>query len=236
MDKLERKYGKYAIHDLSLMLIMCYVAGYIIQVIASDFFTYLTLDPYKILHGQIWRLVTWIVIPPSNLNFFTLIMLLFYYSVGTSLEKTWGAFKYNLYLFSGMIFTIVGSFVAMGVVYYFYGDALVNKEFTELLFMSGSLFFSTYFINMSILLPFAATFPDSQVYLMFVIPVKMKWLGILYAAMLIIQVVDGVGNILLSNIFYRTAVISSMMNFIVFFLLSRKTFRKSNVTYFRRKF
>lgn len=236
MDKLERKYGKYAIHDLSLMLIMCYVAGYIIQVIASDFFTYLTLDPYKILHGQIWRLVTWIVIPPSNLNFFTLIMLLFYYSVGTSLEKTWGAFKYNLYLFSGMIFTIVGSFVAMGVVYYFYGDALVNKEFTELLFMSGSLFFSTYFINMSILLAFAATFPDSQVYLMFVIPVKMKWLGILYAAMLIIQVVDGVGNILLSNIFYRTAVISSMMNFIVFFLLSRKTFRKSNVTYFRRKF
>ena len=103
MSNFEKKFGKYAIKNISLMLIMCYAVGYAIQFIGDGFLNFLTLDPYKILHGQIWRIVTWIIVPPSSFSIFTIIMLFFYYSVGTTLERTWGAYRYNLYLFSGML-------------------------------------------------------------------------------------------------------------------------------------
>ena len=75
MSKFEKKFGKYAVSNLSAILIMCYAVGYIIELINSDFLLMLTLDPYAILHGQVWRLVTWIVVPPATLDFFTIIML-----------------------------------------------------------------------------------------------------------------------------------------------------------------
>ena len=220
MSNFEKKFGKYAIKNISLMLIMCYAVGYAIQFIGDGFLNFLTLDPYKILHGQIWRIVTWIIVPPSSFSIFTIIMLFFYYSVGTTLERTWGAYRYNLYLFSGMLFTVLGSFVAMGLCYLFFGDVMVipgNAEYVCSLY--GTLF-STYYINMSILLAFAATFPDMQVLLMFVIPVKMKWLGIIYRVMLVFELFQNVGSPL-AGIFYRTAIVASLLNFVIFWITSR---------------
>ena len=112
---MERKYGKYAIQNLSLILIICYGVGYLLQILAPGFAQYLVLNPYLILHGQVWRLVTWILIPPESLDLITVLMLYFYFSIGTTLERTWGAFRYNVYLFSGMIFTIIGSFILYGI-------------------------------------------------------------------------------------------------------------------------
>ncbi len=104
MSKFEKKFGKYAIPNLTLVLIMCYVAGYIIQMGAAGgtnllgFF--LTLDPYRILHGQIWRLVTWVIVPPDSLDIFTISYVVFYYSsLGSTLERTWGTYRYNVYIF-----------------------------------------------------------------------------------------------------------------------------------------
>ena len=93
LDKMERKYGRYALSHLTMYIIVTYIAGYIIQIAAPIMRQYLTLEPYYILHGQIWRLVSWILIPPSSLDIFTIIMLFFYYSIGTSLERAWGDFK-----------------------------------------------------------------------------------------------------------------------------------------------
>lgn len=74
MSKFEKKFGKYAIPNLTLVLIMCYVAGYIIQLMGAaggtNLLGFLTLDPYRILHGQIWRLVTWVIVPPDSLDIF----------------------------------------------------------------------------------------------------------------------------------------------------------------------
>jgi len=99
LNKMERKIGKYAIPNLSLYLILGYVLGYILRFISPAIMDFLTLNPYLILRGQIWRLVTWIIIPPSGLDLFTIIMLMFYYSIGTQLERIWGTYRYNLYLF-----------------------------------------------------------------------------------------------------------------------------------------
>lgn len=216
MSPFERKFGKYAIRNLSFVLVCCYAVGYLLELFdkSGSLILYLTLNPYAILHGQVWRLVTWILIPPPAGNlFFTLIMLYFYCSIGTTLEKTWGTYRYNVYLFQGMLFTIAGSFLLMGYHYLFHGDSVAAVG-PEYYFLVSSLYFSTYYINMSIFLAFAATFPDVQVLLMFIIPIKVKWLGIIYAVMLLFEFlqrsVDG-----------KFAIAASLLNFVVFFLTSR---------------
>lgn len=219
MSYFEKKFGKYAIKNISLILIMCYAMGYVIQVVGGGFLNFLTLDPWQILHGQIWRIVTWIIVPPSSFSIFTLIMLYFYYSVGTMLERTWGAYRYNVYLFSGMLFTVLGSFVALGLCYVFQGDVMAIPGGAEAVCSAYSRYFSTYYINMSILLAFAATFPDVQILLMFVVPVRMKWMGIIYGAMLVFELLQNVGDPLL-GIFYRTAIVASLLNFVIFWVTS----------------
>lgn len=214
MSPFERKFGKYAIRNLSFVLVICYAVGYLIQLVAPGVLFYLTLNPYAILHGQIWRIVTWILIPPENQNiFFTLIMLYFYCSIGTSLERTWGTYKYNVYLIGGMLFTVLGSFLLMGYHYLFHADAIATVG-AEYFFTISSIYFSTYYINMSIFLGFAATFPNAQVLLMFIIPVKVKWLGVIYAVMIAFEFLqcgaDG-----------RFAIAASLLNFLIFFLTSR---------------
>ena len=216
LNKMERKIGKYAISNLSLYLIMGYVLGYILQFINPAIVDFLTLNPHLILHGQIWRLVTWIIIPPSSFDLFTIVMLMFYYSVGTNLERTWGTFYYNVYLFMGMIFTVIGGFLIMGISYVPAFNSFVTRELygTGTYFLLVARSFSTYFVNMSIFLGFAATFPEVQVLLMFIIPIKVKWMGIAYGALLVVQFLqsDIVGKIIIG---------ASLLNFVVFFLMTR---------------
>ena len=219
LNKMERKFGKYAIPNLSLYLIMGYILGYLLAFVSPAVLDFLTLNPYLILHGQIWRLVTWIIVPPSRLDLLTIVMLMFYYSVGTSLERTWGTFYYNVYLLMGMLFTIIGSFLVMGISYvpgvqaY---DARMLLYGTENYFRMVSGSFSTYFVNMSIFLGFAATFPEVQVLLMFIIPIKVKWMGIAYTILLGVQFLQ-------SDIVGKIVIGASLLNFVLFFLMTRSS-------------
>ena len=222
MSPFERKFGKYAIRNLSFVLVMCYAVGYLLELFDRSglLITYLTLNPYAILHGQIWRLVTWVLIPPSSGGlFFTLLMLYFYCSIGTSLERTWGTYRYNVYLFQGMLFTIAGSFLLMGYCYLFKPEisllgAVLTIDSPAEYFTIIAMMFSTYYINMSIFLAYAATFPDAQVLLMFIIPIRVKWLGVIYAVMLLFQFLG-------TNVYGKFAIGASLLNFVVFFLTSR---------------
>lgn len=217
LNKLERKIGKYAISNLSKYLIFGYILGYVIELINPALIDFMTLNPYLILHGQVWRLVTWIIIPPESLDILTFIMLYFYYSVGTDLERTWGTFYYNVYIFMGMIFTIIGSFLVMLISYVQYPELLSTSS--EMYFSVMSYYFSTYYVNMSIFLGFAATFPEVRVLLMFIVPIKVKWLGIAYSVMLVLGMIQG-------NIFQRVVIASSLFNFVVFFLMTRSGIRR----------
>ena len=222
LDKMERKFGKHAIQNLSLYLIICYAFGYIIQMINPNFFNYLTLEPALVLQGQVWRLLTWVVVPPSSSNiFFTLIMLYFYYSIGNNMERVWGSFRFNVYIFSGMLFTILGAFIAYIIYYFGYGINAIGI---------GSMV-STYYINMSILLAYAATFPQMQIMMIlfiFPIPMKVKYLGILYAFILAMEAVS-------TGLVGKIIIIASLLNFIVFFLVSKnKKYTSPKVTYARK--
>lgn len=240
MSKMERKYGKYAIRNITLYLIICYAFGYVIQLANSAFFNYLTLNPYAILHGQIWRLFTWIIIPPESLDIFTLVMLYFYYSIGSTLERTWGTFRYNVYLLSGMLFTIMGAFLL-------YGICWVSGVPTSFQIVGGTLsiydllgtYFSTYYVCMSIILAFAATFPDVQVLFMFIIPLKIKVLGIIYAVMLGLDFLSNAATMIsllragdevswVGALANCITIVFSLLNFLIFFITSRKSFRTPN--------
>jgi hypothetical protein len=222
MSKWERKFGKYAIPNLTVILLLCYVVGYVIELFNSNFVSYLTLNPYLILRGQIWRLFTWVIIPPSSLNIFTLIMLFFYYSIGTVLERTWGTWKYNVYIFSGMFFTIIASFMSLGL-YYIISAIEGAGMYTymgipipaALVFSSGAYAFSTYYINIAIYLAYAMTYPDAVVLLMFIIPVKMKWMGIIDIVLLVITFISG-------NMFTKFAVAAALINVGIFYLTNIK--------------
>ena len=103
IDKLERKYRKYGISNLTMYIIGCYVLGYILQMFNPRIMSMLSLEPALILRGQIWRLVTWIISPPGgggNIFFFAIAILFFYYPIGNALERSWGAFRYTLYILS----------------------------------------------------------------------------------------------------------------------------------------
>ncbi len=235
MSNFEKKFGKYAIPNLTLILIGCYAAGYLIQAFSPGLIGYLSLDAAAVLHGQVWRLVTWLVIPPENFSIFTLIMLYFYYSIGTLMERTLGTYRYNVYLLGGMLMTIVASFLCVALLYLF--PSVMGPEFTESYqsilqvygeteaakYLSGyvriisqtySLMFSTYYINISIFLAFAVCYPDMQVLLMFVIPVKVKWMGILDLILLVYEMIAG-------NLFSRFAVGAALLNFLVFYLTTK---------------
>lgn len=220
MSKLERKLGKYAIPNLTVILLLCYVVGYVIELINPNFLDFLTLNPYLILKGQVWRLVTWIVIPPSSLDMFTLIMLLFYYSIGTTLERTWGTYRYNVYIFSGIFFTILASFLAMGSVYLMYGNDFVLASADEKAWFFGMLAYSfgTYYICLSIYLAYAATYPDAMVLFMFFIPVKMKWMGIFNLILLVISFIQGA-------IYTKFAVGAALLTFGIFYFTNIKRLR-----------
>lgn len=219
MKNFERFMEKHAIRNLSLVLIICYAFGYMIELVNNSFIYYLTLNPYAILHGQVWRLLTWLIIPPPTGNlFYMLIMLLFYYSIGTALERTWGTVRYNIYILTGILLTIAGAFLMMGYTYLAHRVAL-DTFGIENFFKFSSTYFSTYYVNMSIFLAYAATFPDAVVLLMFILPVKVKWLGIAYAALLGYELVSAVTG----GMYYAGfAILASLANFIIFFVRSRR--------------
>lgn len=219
LNNLERKIGKYAVTNLSLYIIIAYIIGYILMFTGS--LEFISLNPYYIARGQVWRVITWILVPPSSFDLFTIIMLYFYYQIGTALERTWGAFRYNVYIFSGILFTVIGA-VGLYLVTTAYGAEGV---------LAGSLVsrgFSTYYINLSIFLAFAATYPNVQVLLFFVIPVKMKWMAYIDAIILAYQfIVSGNAG--------RIAIVMSLLNFIVFFLGTRDYRRVSPKEMYRKK-
>lgn len=213
LNKLERKYGRYAISNLSAYIIGFYVAGYLLYYFMPDLLSWLTLEPYYILHGQVWRLVSWLLIPPSSPDLFTIIMLFFYYSLGMSLERTWGTFRYNVYIISGILCTILGAFI----LYFALGG---GHTF-------GNALFSTYYINLSIFLAFAASYPNERVYLYFFIPIKMKWMGLLYGAYVIFAFFE-------TSWVGKVAIFASLANFVIFFLMTRD-YKKASYSEFKRK-
>lgn len=203
LDKLEKKFGRFAIPNLTMYLIGAYIIGFGIYYFLPGLFKWLTLEPYFILRGQVWRVISWVLVPPSGSLISIIFIVLLYYSLGTALERAWGTFRYNVYIFSGILFTVIGAFA----LYFIAGTGMVGY---------GGLF-STYYINMSIFLAFAVSYPDMELLLYFIIPIKMKWMAIVYAVFILYDFIAG-------NFISRVTIAASLLNFVVFFLSTKKRY------------
>lgn len=174
IDRLEKKFGKYAVKNLIYYILGAYVVGYVLYMAKPAWYMYIVLDPSLVMKGQLWRLFTWVCSVPQALSILLIFMFLFYFYIGRTLEKYLGAFKYNLYVFSGWFFTTLGVMLA----YWLSGGSLVVSA-------------STYYINLTSFLAFAVLFPDARVLLFAIIPIKMKILAWIDGIYLGLQVISG---------------------------------------------
>ena len=221
IDNLERRYGKYGIPNLTMYMIACYVVGYVIYYLNPELLYYLNLNVTLILHGQIWRLVTWIIYPPSTGNFllFVISIAFFYYPLGNQLERSIGTFRYNLYIFGGIILTIIGAFIL-----HFIGGGVYD--------VYAGYIFTTYYIALSVFLAFAMLYPDMQILLWFVISIKMKWMAIVYLAIVVYTIID---YLRMGFWFMIIPIVASLVNFGLFYLSSKDLSRYRPKEVKRRK-
>ena len=215
--KLERKFGRYAIHNLMKYIIGLYALGYVVFMINPNiYYQYLALNIDKVLHGQVWRLVTFLIQPISSIDPISIFISLYlYYMIGNSLENAWGAFRFNLYFLSGIIFNII----AVVVIY------LISGGKTYLVSLD--------YINQSMFFAFAALYPNVQLLLMFIIPIKVKYLGMLYGAIVAYEVISCLiaGG---DNIYTVIVILFALANFIIFFL-STRNYKRISPSEIRRK-
>ncbi len=184
-------------------IVVIYAFGLLIQLFVPTFYwAYLSLDVNAIMHGQIWRLITFIIYPPALGSFvfdsilLGVVSLFLYYSLGGTLEEVWGSFRFTVFFAMGMIGQILAAFIA------YYG-------------FHQYIFVTTGFLNFSIFLAFAMSFPNVQFLLFFVIPIKAKWLAIAECAVYLYSFIMGPNVI-------RCEIVLSLINVILFFLMTRR--------------
>ena len=197
LEKLERKLGRYAIKNLMIYLIILYIGGFILVRLRPGFYeAYLSLNWEMILKGQVWRLFTYVMYPPTTQILWFLLECFIFYSLGTNLERMWGSFYFNLYVFIGLLANVV-----MSLLIWLIGHRI-------LLLTADNLY-------MSFLLAFAMTVPDMTFYLYMILPVKAKYLAIFYLIIMVLELILGDWAL-------RCSVIASLVNVAVFFLFIRK--------------
>ena len=191
LNKLERKFGRFAIPDLMLYVTLTMGLILVFDIFVSrnpnnslSLISLLSFDRGLILKGQVWRIITFLLIPNTGWLLLAFLALYFYWMMGTGLERQWGTFRFNVYFFAGAIGCIIAGFItgyATNVYHY-----------------------------MSIFLAFAMVYPDFEVLLFFIIPVKVKWLGIADGILLLILFIFGSW---LTKLF----IVLSLINLIIFF-------------------
>ncbi|WP_315505912.1 hypothetical protein [Oribacterium parvum] len=207
LDRLERKLGRFAVPNLMKYICVMYALGFMIQIFAPEFYYYyLDLDPEAILHGHIWRILTFLIFYPASTGFgsifWAVIGIMVYYSIGRTLEYLWGNFRYNFFFFSGVILYNVA-----GILIY--------------LVTGVSLQLNPTYMGFSIFLAYALTLPDTVFYLYFFIPIKAKYLAaletLLYLYLLLVS--PSLGG--------KLSIVLSFANVLLFFFLMNQGKRKN---------
>ncbi|MCW3489820.1 rhomboid family intramembrane serine protease [Dethiobacter alkaliphilus] len=152
INKLERKYGRYGIRNLMQFIVLGNALIFLLMQMDPRIPSLLAMHPALVMQGEVWRLISFIFIPPTTSLFFAFFVLYFYYMVGTGLEHEWGTFKFNVFYLAGILGTVIASFI------------------------TGSVANAVY-INMALFLGFARIYPDYQILLMLILPIKVKYLA-----------------------------------------------------------
>ncbi|MBQ4639107.1 MAG: rhomboid family intramembrane serine protease [Clostridia bacterium] len=163
LNRMEWKINRFAVRDLMkyvcIAMLGVFVLDYLPMLRSASQLLYFNRD--LIMRGQVWRLVTFIALPPTGSFIWILFSLYFYYFIGSSLEGRWGSARFMLYYVIGVLCNIIAGFIT----------GYATNEY----------------LNLSLLLCFAALYPDHQFMVMFFLPIKAKWIGIADAVLLVIM-------------------------------------------------
>ena len=189
IDRAEARFGHLAIPHLMRSVAALTALAYVLYKVSPQFIEVINLDPARVKAGEVWRLVSYIFIPqwggllPEGIGAAFYIFYLWW--IGDGLENALGSFKLNLFYLLGMIGTTVAAF-------------LFGATFSGVM-LNSSLFFA-----------FARFYPDTVIYVMFILPVKVKWLAWVSGAFLILGFLGGDWS-------YRAAVLAALGNYLLFF-------------------
>lgn len=171
---------RFGIPNLMRVIVIGNVAVYVLMLLTqandANALSFLTFNLNALLHGEVWRLVTFVFVPGYSSPFALLISLYFYYWIGSTLERQWGTAKFNLYYISGALLTVLGVVLASLIT----GNPYLTAA-------------GTGYVNLSMFFAFAFLFPDTTVLLFFILPVRMKWLAYLDGALFAFDIIKAIG-------------------------------------------
>lgn len=185
LDRLERRFGAWAIPQFALFIVMANGLIYLLTQAQPDFPSRLMLNPDAIRQGEVWRVLTFLFVPPRIDPLSTAFWLLLLYQCAQALEHEWGDFRFCVFYGIGALVTALASLAS--------GIPLSNVP-----------------LNITLLLAFATLFPNFQLLLFFIIPVKIKylaaatWLGIAW-------------TLATGSMITRVAIGASLVNYALFF-------------------
>ena len=231
LDRFCYKHPRFGIPNLMLVIVVGSALVWLL-----DQFSYgvslsglLAFSPYYILHGQIWRLITFVFVPMDNRLFFLVISLYFYYMIGSVLEREWGTAKFNVFYGLGVVLNIVVGFVLYAVSASAYPAGLLGYLVTA----------DMTYVNMSLFFAFATLYPDMRVLLFFIIPIKIKWLAWIDAALFAWSILSSLFGVFTAGLAALPGVVLplvAILNYFIFFwdnflqLFGRVKYRTSRQT------
>jgi hypothetical protein len=167
IDWLDRRLPGFGIPNLALYLIGAQVCGFLLLLANPNAIYLLILDPSQVVKGEVWRLVTFLAVPPQLSPIWMVFALYFLYFIVNGIEEEWGEFRTTLYVLVAVLLTIGFSFAS--------GWPIISANR-----LASTLFLAA-----------ATIAPEHQILLFFVLPVKMKWLAWLSVAYIVFSLIVG---------------------------------------------
>lgn len=191
IHSLERRLGHLAFPGLIRVVVVFNILVFLLVTMKPEFGSLLDLRADRVLAGEVWRLVTFIFIPAVEPHGELSIVWMFFYlnflwMIGEGLEQAWGSFRLNLFYFAGVLGTTVAALL------------LQLPDTTGV------------FLNCSLLFAFATLFPDFPILLFFVLPVRIKWIGLAALVSVLMMALDGTNAV-------RLGIVVSLANYLLFF-------------------
>jgi hypothetical protein len=186
LSTLDRRFGHLGIPRVTLYIVLGQAFFYVAQFARPDVIPRIQLIPDRVLAGEWWRLLTFIVSPPMTNPIFAFFGLYLFWLMGSALEQQWGAFRYNVYLLIAYVATIATAF-------FFPSFPATNT-----------------YVETTVFLAFATLFPNFEILLFFILPVKVKWLGLLTGLFFAYSAVTGPWPV-------RAAILAGVSNYLLFF-------------------
>ena len=175
LDRFAYKHPRFGIPHLINYILIGNVVVYLLDLFSGGMASALLgLDFGSAILGlQPWRLITFVFVPDTFSPIWFVVAMFFYYFLGNTMEQEWGTAKFTLFYLCGAALTFLASIVT-----FFWTGGMMSMPVTM-----GA-------IHETLFLAFATLYPEAQLRVYFIIPIKAKWLAAFYVFMQVWNVVS----------------------------------------------